>query len=140
MKECNLYYCDCVNENRQCWNCNHCKNPDNKSKTEDHYVSYLDQANKIYEYLQGNLPEGFTCFAPKLKPKQAFSVLWFLQEGAHCIVDHIEQCRECLDLFDSDSEGFYLDDQYEVDGKTLAKKHWGHWCDSCAPDVEFMLK
>ena len=79
---------------------------------------------------------------PKLSPTKAFNVIWFLQEYLHILPDNIEQCDGCKDLFDTDSEGCCLNEDYinKDTGKTLAKKHWGHWCDGCIPNIDFEVK
>ncbi len=105
------------------------------------FIDYKDKINILYEYLKGEkLPDGVYCKMPKLTASKAFSVIWFLQEIMHCLPDNIEQCRRCKSLFDADSEGRILDDQYGLGKGTLPKKYWGHWCDSCTPCVDFKLK
>jgi len=56
--------------------------------------------------------------------------------------DNIEKCEGCDDLFDTDSEGVYLNEEYKNTrtGKTLAKKYWGHYCEGCIPDVDYEVK
>lgn len=139
-KECSLRYCDCYNKkSAACWHCRHAVNPE-EGELSDEYTSIKDRVTVLYDYLaEGRLPDGVKCFQPKMSRKHAFSVIWFLQEIIHCLPDHIEQCDGCSDLFDTDSEGYCLDDQYELAGKTLPKKYWGHWCNSCVPNVEFAL-
>jgi len=95
---------------------------------------------EFYEFLQKkSIPEGFVMGRnlPRLTPKQAFKVIYILQEFLHILPDCFEQCQECLCLFDSDREGFYLSDEYELDGKPLPKKYQGHYCESCVPNIEF---
>lgn len=84
------------------------KNNDNRDWTD------LKWVNEFYEFLQGNVPEGITT-RPKIKltKKQAFSIIWYLQEKFPVIPDHIEQCYTCGELYDSYSQGHHS----EVTGK-----------------------
>ncbi|KKN08142.1 hypothetical protein LCGC14_1059540 [marine sediment metagenome] len=135
----NSYNCFGVWDDSMCYDCQ--RNLKSEAETRsDNYISQLDKINILYEYLKGEgMPTGVSCLMPKLKPKKAFSVIWFLQEILHCLPDNIEQCDDCKDLYDTDSEGHILDDQYDLDGKTLPKKYWGHWCDNCVPCVDFEI-
>ena len=71
----------------------------------------VEQINEFMDFLTGNkLPEGFTFQqAPKLTRKQAFSVVYYLQERLRLIPDNIEMCQVCGELFDADCDGFILD-------------------------------
>ena len=140
-EKCMLRRCDCYKKNTTaCWHCSRNKEHE-KGELSDEYVSELDQVIILYEYLAGgDMPDGVKCWQPKMSRKHAFTVIWFLQEIIHCLPDHIEQCDGCKDLFDTDYTGFCLDDQYDLDGKTLPKKYWGNWCDNCAPCVDFVLR
>jgi len=69
----------------------------------------MKRINTLYEYLQGNLPNGVTCYAPKLSKKKAFSVIWFLQEVINCLPQKFECCSICGDIYDSESEGHHSD-------------------------------
>ena len=71
----------------------------------------VEQIQEFMDFLTGNkLPEGFTFQqAPKLTRKQAFSVVYYLQEALAVIPDNIEMCQVCGELFDYDSDGFILD-------------------------------
>ncbi len=125
----------------ECYFCSHNENA--KEKKGDRYITVLGKFNELYNYLRGiKLPERLspTCKMPKLTAKRAFGIIYVLQEITCCLPDCIEQCRGCLDLYDSELEGYSFDDQYQVDGKTLAKKYWGNWCESCIPDIEFEVK
>jgi len=132
-----IYNCYGKVDESQCYDCIH--NSDSTvEKKQDKFLSTKEKFDVLYDYLKGiRLPTGVTCKMPKLSADVAFSLIWFLQEIMHCLPDNIEQCDGCKMLFDSDSAGYYLDDQYELDGKTLPKKYWGHWCDECVPDVDF---
>lgn len=134
-----IYNCYGSIDQSQCYDCKY--NPESKKK-EDRFLNMRDKLTVLYEFLKGEkLPEGVLCKMPKLSANKAFSVIWFLQEIMRCLPDSIAQCDGCKELFDTDSEGFILDDQYELKGKTLPKKYWGHWCcDGCAPSVDFSVK
>lgn len=133
-----LRYNDCVNnESSTCWDCNRNGSPERDVELTDNYVSPLDQANKLFEYLKGELPEGIDCFTPKLSSKEAFSVVWFIQEIIDCLPDHIEICQHCEELFDTNKEGYSLSEEYTLDGKPLPEEYRGHWCDSCVPQVDW---
>ncbi len=124
---------------RNCWDCSRNENH-NDTELTDNYISIVDKVTVLCDYLAGgDMAEGVVCWQPKMSRKHAFSVIWFMQEIIHCLPDHIEACRSCGDLFDTDCEGYHLDDQYDLKGKTLPKKYWGCWCDNCVPDVEFVL-
>ena len=124
------------NRHNECCRCSHNSKAEKKEK--DCFIDVLDKFTELYDYLRGiKLPDGLSssCKMPRMSAKKAFSIIYILQEVTCCLPDYIEQCRECLDLFDSEREGCHLDDQYEVNGKTLAKKYWGDYCDSCVPDI-----
>ena len=108
----------------------------------DEYISKLDKVDELFKYLTDEkIPDGVKVRSrPKLSTNKAWSLIWFLQEVTLCLPDHIEKCDRCDELFDTDQEGFILDDQYELNGKTLPKKYWGHFCDGCVPNVEFSVK
>lgn len=137
-----IYNCFGERDEGLCYDCIH--NPGSQAdKKQDKFVSQRDKVDELYKFLKGEkLPEGTQCKMPKLSASMAFNVIWFLQELSHVLPDNIEQCRACKVLFDADSEGFYLDDQYinTKTGKTLAKKYWGHWCDDCVPHIDFEVK
>lgn len=68
----------------------------------------LEQVEVLYRFLQGECPEPFCIEAmPNLSPEQAFSVIYYLQEGLHILPDKYEQCRVpgCNALFDSEQDG-----------------------------------
>ena len=137
-----IYNCFGEYDNSMCYECVHNKNSEAENKT-NQFVSFRDKIDELYKFLKGEeLPEGMRCKMPKLSPDMAFTVIWFLQEHLGVLPDNIEQCRGCKALFDTDSEGIHLDDQYKnnATGKMLAKKYWGHWCSSCIPDVDYDLE
>lgn len=136
-----VYNCWGVYDHTLCYHCIHNAGDTEFEKTGNMFKSRKDAIDVLYKYLKGEeLPEGVKCQMPKLDDITAFSVVWFLQEIMHCLPDSIEQCDGCKELFDANSEGHSLDDQYKLNGKTLPKKYWGHWCDGCVPNVDFKLK
>jgi len=81
--------------------------------------SDLEWVDDFYRFLQGEIPEKITMQDPlSLTAKQAFSIIWYLQEHFPLIPDTIERCVDCGVLFNSDSEG----DHHE---------ELGNFCDSC---------
>ena len=59
----------------------------------------------------GDLPEGMTMAdQPALTPREAFSVIWYLQEHLRVLPDNIEMCAVCDTLFDFDCDGHCVAD------------------------------
>lgn len=77
---------------------------DNKDKI------VLEQTIQIYKYLQKDL---------KFSPKKAFSVIYYPQEHVGVLNDHVEQCYNCKELFDSNNEGLYWESKFR------------HYCNAC---------
>ncbi len=96
---------------------------------------------EFMDFLMGTeLPEGMTIsHPPKLKAGPAFSIIWFLQEHIGVLSPKFEKCDECDVIFNSYSEGFCLGEDYDLDGKTLPEKYWGHYCDNCVPNIDFKI-
>lgn len=103
----------------------------------------LEKVTEFYEWLQGNsCPEGIW-FEQKLElsEKQAFSVIYFLQEYLEIFPDNIERCRECGCLYDSYDGGGTINEDTtiidengnEVDGN-FPEEMYGLYCDNCRPD------
>lgn len=71
----------------------------------------IEQIDELLEMLTGKeLPEGMVmCSQPQLSRKQAFSVVWFLQEHLLILPDHFEMCNVCEGLFDTRHDGFTVD-------------------------------
>ena len=136
-----IYNCFGEMDDSMCFTCIHNADSESEEKT-NCFVSQKDKVEVLHHFLTGyKQPDGVTGKMPKLNERMAFAVIWFLQEVLHCLPDNIAQCGKCLELYDSHSEGYYLDDQYKLNGNTLPKKYYGHYCsDKCAPDVEFELK
>lgn len=100
-----------------------------------------EQVQELMDFLTGTVPDGFHINdPPNLSSSLAFVIIWFLQERYGIIPDHFEKCDGCDVIFDTHCSGYYLDDEYEIDGETLPEKYHGHWCDGCAPCVDFKLK
>jgi len=96
-------------------------------KNNDHRdIDDLEWLREFYQFLQGELPEGIHMrLRPKLSHRQAFSVIWYLQEHFSVFPDTIEKCWSCRQLFNSASEGLY----WESKGR--------HYCGSCNGQVPF---
>jgi hypothetical protein len=86
----------------------------------------LEAIQTFHSFLQGVIPKGYTVTRfKKMNAKQAFTVIWFLQEGCHLVSDQYEMCCNCESIYDSYSEGTYNE------------KTGNCYCDSCAdPDAE----
>lgn len=69
-----------------------------------------EQMEQFFEFLQGEIPDGWT-FAepPQLTPRQAFSVIHYLQEQLRLLPDNYEICDGCGDIFDADEGGVCID-------------------------------
>lgn len=80
----------------------------------------LEHVEQIYAFLQGEKVGSIECkHMPHLSEDEAFSVIYFLQEGIEVLPDRIEQCMDCKCLIDADDEGYY-------------KEPVGHYCDNCS--------
>lgn len=83
----------------------------------------LEWIEEFYRFLQGAIPESVSIAPhnrPKMTKKQAFTVIWYLQEHFPLLPDNIEQCFECKELFDTHCSGLY----WETKGR--------HYCDGCS--------
>jgi len=68
----------------------------------------LEDVEKLYRYLQGDVPENLTIKCPvKLSSRKAFEVIYYLQEIMCILPDHYGRCRTCGDLYDSENEGHF---------------------------------
>jgi hypothetical protein len=101
----------------------------------------IENIKEFMDFLTNTkLPEGMKIkHQPKLKPKVAFSVIWFLQEHMLVLPSKFEMCGSCDEIYDSHRGGYYLDDQYRLNGKVLPKRYWGFYCEGCAPNIDFIL-
>lgn len=83
----------------------------------------LEIVEELFRLLtEHEIPEGWTIpdLPPKMTGKQAFALIWYLQEGTRCFPDHIEHCESCDHIGDSWSENF---EYVESKGQRL--------CESC---------
>ena len=116
----------------QCRKCIHNVNADS-GETQDHYISIRDKVNELYSYLCGIRATG------KFTSKQAFSIIYFLQEHMYCIPCNIEQCCMCNELYDTDCEGFSISDGM-LGEKEVPKKYNGFYCsEECIPQKVWEL-
>lgn len=71
----------------------------------------LEQVDELMEMLTGgDLPEGMSIREqPRLNRKEAFSVIWFLQEQTRVLPDNIEMCGVCEELYDTEYGGYTVD-------------------------------
>ena len=146
-KNCNLGWCDWLAESKAPHVATDCEAFNSKlerRKHRDENAEILERVKEFYDFLQGiSVPKNFVISKrqrPKLTPDKAFSVIYMMQEHLFVLPDSFEQCQACKGLYDSDSEGCSLDDQYELDGKTLPKKYWKRYCGDCVPNIEYSLK
>ena len=66
----------------------------------------IEDVEKFYEFLQGEVPEGYNIkHPPRLSPQKAFLVIYYLQEEMGIIPDRYERCITCNNLYDSHCEG-----------------------------------
>lgn len=84
----------------------------------------IEQVDDFYEFLMGRPPAHLDLqigrgHQPKLTWKQAFSVIWYLQEVLHVLPENYEACPACGNLFDADCSG-HLGENGETE-----------YCDNC---------
>jgi len=69
----------------------------------------IEKVNELYQFLTGEkIPEGMQIVKnhrPKMSGKQAFTIIWFLQEHLRVLPDNFERCDVCEEIYDSYSEG-----------------------------------
>ncbi len=77
----------------------------------------IEEFEELMDMLMGkDLPDEITMqHQPQLSPKEAFSVIWFLQEHMNILPDNVEQCGICDGLFDSHCGGFIVDGTADPD-------------------------
>lgn len=86
----------------------------------------IEKIQQFHDFLTGaSIPEGVLAKSPKLKPKAAMTVIWFLQEVSRIIPDRFDMCDDCGEMFDSLSEGIHL-----VTGRR------NNICDNCTTDAD----
>jgi SAM-dependent MidA family methyltransferase len=69
-----------------------------------------EQVQELMDFLKGDwIPDGMIFEKrPKLKAKQAFAIVYFLQEHMHILPDCFEMCVVCNSIFDTTSEGYVV--------------------------------
>lgn len=92
---------------------------------EDQFISNardeipIEDVEALYSFLQGEVPPELTLdYPPKLSQKEAFSVIYYLQEIMGLLPDRYEQCCECGNLYDSHEEG------RATESGTYCDYHW----------------
>ena len=131
-----IYNCYGIYNSSMCYECIH--NAGDEEKSGSHFKSYKSAIEELFEWMKGEeRPEGTPDPKHKLSSESAFCIIHFLQEHMGCLPSNIEICQECEQLFDADSEGYYLTDEYGLDGGPLPDKYHGHYCDYCVPNIEF---
>ncbi len=93
----------------------------------------LEMTEELFLFLQGDVPDGIHLECdkvPKLSADQAWSVIWYLGNLFWKVTDYIERCDVCGELYDSNSEGAYLD----------YGKPPHHFCEACSMGTEYRDK
>ena len=95
----------------------------------------LDEVKVFFAWLQGTPYKNMSLSSqPRLSPEEAFSIIYVLQEELHLIPDTIEMCLKCKELFDTKTEGRYIDeDSLDYAGNTYDEADYGNYCDNCEP-------
>lgn len=73
-----------------------------------HYIREfpIEKIEEFYRFLQGELPDNIHMKrSPHLSEQMAFRIIYFLQEQTGIFPDHIERCKTCGCLYDSECEG-----------------------------------
>lgn len=84
----------------------------------------LEWISEFYEFLKGNSPDKINDGKPvvSLSSKDAFSIIWYLQEHLSVLPDNIEKCDNCDEIYDSYSSGYYSEKGNDI----------GHFfCNAC---------
>lgn len=77
-------------------------------------LSDLEWVQEFFCFLQGSVPHEITLgrgHRPRLTAKQAFSVIYYLQEHFPLLPDRIERCDSCGQLYDSNAQGYYSENR-----------------------------
>jgi cytochrome c len=95
-------------------------------------AEWVERIEELMRFLQGRLPDGVKVrHQPNLTPDAAWTVVWFLQEMPRIIPDHYERCAVCGVIYDSESEGEYVDyDNYKQLGRKRSEVG-KCFCDAC---------
>lgn len=82
----------------------------------------LEKVQELFRFLAyGETPEGMIVkYPPKVGPRKAMSIVWFLQEQMDILPDRFEMCVTCKEIYDTYTEGGYNE------------KTGRHHCDWCA--------
>ncbi len=77
----------------------------------------LKQVEKFMSLLTGKyLPKHWTTDnVPKMTQREAFTVVYYLQEFLRVLPDRYEQCCICMEMYDSECDGFTIDTEDEPD-------------------------
>jgi len=106
----------------------------------------LEQVQQFMSLLTGDwLPDHWTFDnVPKITRREAFVVIYFLQEYLPVLPNHYEQCSVCEEMYDSEYDGFTIDadaepsgwhDEIGVTKKMIAESGGGMVCsDRCKLD------
>ncbi|MDP1580712.1 MAG: hypothetical protein Q8M02_10555 [Candidatus Didemnitutus sp.] len=93
----------------------------------------LANTRDLFDFLQGNLPEGYQVapdHMPKLTADQAATVIWYLGNQYWQVTDHVERCEVCGDWYNAWCEGECLD---------FGKAPY-HFCGNCCAGEEAQQK
>lgn len=77
-----------------------------------------------------------------MEPKHAFDIIYYLQETMGILPDSWELCARCGNIFDSNREGSYVDEDFEIDWqgddllKPLPQYIGNHYCEWCIMEIE----
>jgi hypothetical protein len=96
-----------------------------REKEQERRDKEIAAVKTFFEFLRGNIPEGISVARiKKMNAKQAFSVIWFLQEVCHLLPDQYEMCRDCELVYNAHREGRYI----ETTGRC--------YCGDCGPEEQ----
>lgn len=72
----------------------------------------LEAVEELFDFLQGDCPKNIKIkHMPKLSEKEAFAVIYYLQEQMQLIPDIYEMCDKCFRIYDSNYEGTVVADE-----------------------------
>ncbi len=110
----------------------------------------LEQIQEFFDVLTtGEPPEDWRLSnLLKLTPRQAFTVVYLMQEQLGIVPDHYELCSVCDELFDTHYGEQYLDDDTEIDEwyeclgvtKEMLEPHKGNRFCSSECEAAFWIK
>lgn len=96
-----------------------------------------DQMQKLFKYLTGESDDVETQL--ELTPKQAFGLIYFMQEHLEILPQNYELCESCECLINVDYGGCFADDdaiESDFHFRPEVIEKGGFYCDSCAPHFE----